>query len=71
MNKHITKQTFGIPSLEVAGRIDDSDKVAAFQAAHYRLAARMRELEIQFEQKAGELRSAFLTECAEIHGEAA
>jgi hypothetical protein len=43
-------------------RIDDNDndKVSAFQAAHFRLAANMRELEMQFEHKASELRSAFV-----------
>jgi hypothetical protein len=36
---------FGVPSLETARAIDDSDKAAGLQAAHYRLSARMRELE--------------------------
>jgi hypothetical protein len=59
---------FGVPSIEIARRIDDEDKVSAIHAAHYRLTARMRELEIQFEAKASELRAAFLAEVAEIHG---
>jgi len=40
--------------------------VSAFQAAHYRLTARMGELEQQFEIKASELRAAFVAEIAEI-----
>jgi hypothetical protein len=48
--------------------IDDSDKVAAFEAAHFRLSARMRELEAQFEAKARELRAEFLAEAAKIQG---
>ncbi|MGO8846420.1 MAG: hypothetical protein ACLQFI_14000 [Methylocella sp.] len=33
---------FGVPSLETARAIDDSDKGPGLQAAHYRLSARMR-----------------------------
>jgi hypothetical protein len=37
MLKNVTKaDLFGVPSLQTSGRIDDSDKVAAFEAAHYR-----------------------------------
>jgi hypothetical protein len=60
---------FGVPSIETARRIDDVDKTEAIFAAHYRLTARMRELETQFEAKASELRSAFLAEGMEINGE--
>ena len=49
---------FGVPSIET--RVDDSDKCNAFAAAHYRLSVRMRELELQFEAKASELRAAFV-----------
>jgi hypothetical protein len=59
---------FGVPSLETARAIDDSDKAAGLQAAHYRLSARMRELEQQFDVKASELRASFVAECAEIIG---
>ena len=38
-NKPIMKSVFGVPSLETANRIDDADKTARFQAAHYRLTA--------------------------------
>jgi hypothetical protein len=71
MNKQMTKQIFGVPSLETAGCIDDVDKVPAFEAAHYRCSARMRELEQQFEVKASEIRAAFVAEAADIIGEAA
>jgi hypothetical protein len=60
-----------MPSIQTAGRIDDSDKVSAFAAAHYRCAARMRELEEQFEVKASEIRAAFIAEAAEIIGQEA
>jgi len=66
--KSLTKAAiFGVPSLEVAQRIDDMDKVDAIHAAHFRLQTRMRELETQFEAKASELRAAFLAEISEIH----
>jgi hypothetical protein len=68
MAKQLIKQIFGVPSLETASRIDDADNVAKAEAASYRLAARMRELEAQFEAKASELRAAFLTELAAISG---
>jgi hypothetical protein len=57
---------FGVPSLEVSNRIANEDSVRALQASHYRLTARMRELELQFEAKASELRQAFLDESAKI-----
>ena len=59
---------FGAPSLETARAIDDSDKVAAAQAAHYRLERRIAELEAQFEAKASELRAAFVAELTAICG---
>jgi hypothetical protein len=58
----------GMPSLETARAIDDSDKAAGLQAAHYRLYPRMRELVQQFDAKASELRAAFIAECGEIIG---
>jgi outer membrane murein-binding lipoprotein Lpp len=60
---------FGVPSLETARAIDDVDKIDAINSAHYRLQARMHQLEAEFEAKARELRAAFLTEIAEITGE--
>jgi hypothetical protein len=59
---------FGVPSLETARAIDDSDKAAGPQAAHYRLYPRMRELMQQFDAKASELRAAFVAECGKIIG---
>jgi hypothetical protein len=58
----------GVPSLETARAIDDSDKAVGLQAAHYRLYPRMRELEQQFDAKASELRAVFVAECGEIIG---
>ena len=60
---------FGVPSLELAATIDDNDKVAKAQAAHFRMAARLRELESTYEVKASEIRSAFLAEMIEAIGE--
>jgi hypothetical protein len=71
MNKAIQKQIFGVPSLETATRIDNSDATCAAQAANYRFQTRMRELEHQFEAKASEVRGAFLAELAGIQGESA
>jgi hypothetical protein len=59
---------FGVPSRQTAGRIDDSDKVSAFEAG---CRARMSELESQFEAKASEIRQAFVREASEIIGEEA
>jgi hypothetical protein len=70
MNKHLTKQAFGVPPVETASRIDNSDKVSALHAAGYRYDARVREIELQFEAKIPELREAYLDEVADIQGEA-
>jgi hypothetical protein len=67
MAKQIARQVFGVPSAEVIGMIEDSDKIEALQAAGYRFSARMRDLETQFEAKASELRGAYLCEVAEIN----
>ena len=66
----LTKSTniFGVPSLATAAAIDDSDKLSAFEAAHFRCRARMAELEAQFEAKASEIRAAFVREASEIVG---
>jgi hypothetical protein len=69
MGKQLTRQVFGVPSAEVIGMIDASDKVQALQAAGYRYEARLSELERQFEAKASELRGAYLTEVQEINDE--
>lgn len=70
--KQTVAKTFGVPSIETASRIDDSDATNAACAAHYRYTARMRQLEAEFEAKASELRAAYITELGEIReGEAA
>jgi hypothetical protein len=66
MTRQLSKPIFGMPSLETASRIDDSDATNAACAASYRFNARMRELEAQFEAKASELRAAFLAELAAV-----
>jgi hypothetical protein len=72
MTRQLSKQIFGVPSTETASRIDDSDAANAACAAHFRFNSRMRELEAQFENKASELRAAFLAELAALReGEAA
>ena len=42
MGKQIVKNIFGVPSLQLASQIDDSDKMEAFEAASYRLLSRVR-----------------------------
>jgi hypothetical protein len=70
--KSLSKPTaFGMPSMETASRIDDSDAANAACAAQYRFNARMNELDAQFEVKASEVRAAFLVELAEIRGDEA
>ncbi|MDQ6704025.1 MAG: hypothetical protein M3Z96_13540 [Pseudomonadota bacterium] len=69
--QQLSRQAFGIPSIETASRIDDSDAANAACAANYRYQARMRELEGQFEMKASELRAAFLAELAVIRSDEA
>jgi hypothetical protein len=71
MTRQLSKQIFGMPSLETANRIDDSDATNAACAAHFRFTARMRELEAQFEAKASELRETFLHELAALREEEA
>ncbi|MFZ0494985.1 MAG: hypothetical protein WBG11_14600 [Methylocella sp.] len=73
MTRQVSKPNiFGVPSIEVGARIDDSDATNAACAASYRFHSRMRELETLFEAKASELRAAFLAELATLRdGEAA
>ena len=72
MPKALQKQILGMPSIETASRIDDSDATNAACAAHFRFSTSMRELEAQFETKASELRAAFLAELSAVReGEAA
>jgi hypothetical protein len=69
MNKAVAKQIFGMPSIETATRIDDSDAANAACAANYRFQSRMHELTAQFEQKASEVRAAYLAELAGVRGD--
>jgi hypothetical protein len=62
MAKQLTKSGFGVPSIALSCRIDDSDRMSALDAAHYRVAARLRELECEFEVKAAEIRKSYLAE---------
>jgi hypothetical protein len=64
--RQVSKQIFGVPSLQVARSIDDSDATHAASAAVFRYHARTRELEQAFEAKASELRKAFLAELLAI-----
>jgi hypothetical protein len=57
-----------MPSVEIARRIDNSDATNSACAAHFRFTARMNELSAQFEQKANELRAAYLKEIDGIRG---
>jgi hypothetical protein len=50
--------------------IDDSDKMAGLEAARYRCAARMRELEVRFENEASRIRAEFVAECSSVLAEA-
>ena len=59
---------FGVPSLETARAIDDSDKAAGSASRALSALPRMRELEQQFDAKASELGAAFVAECGEIIG---
>jgi len=68
---NLLTSNFGVPSLETASRIDDSDKIEGLRAARYRYSARMREFEMQFEAKASELRAAYLFEVTEIQSDEA
>jgi hypothetical protein len=71
MNKQITRPSFGFPSIETTGRIDDHDKMSGIEAARYRCVARMRQLESEFEAKASEIRAEFVQECSSILAETA
>lgn len=64
--QQLAKQIFGVPSLEITGRIADSDAVAQAEAAHYQFSAKMRGLELQYEVEASKLRADFLAELAEL-----
>jgi hypothetical protein len=66
MARQLSKQTFGIPSADVLANIEASDKCAQLQAASYGFQAKLADLERQFEEKASDLRLAYLAEVAAI-----
>jgi hypothetical protein len=69
MARQLAKQTFRIPPLDIAGRIDVANMCQAIGRAHYRLLAQLSELEDQCGEKAGELREQFLHKAAAIQGD--
>ena len=62
----IVKQTFGVPSLEVARRIDAQDSALAVQAAVYRAETKLAELRGLYETECSRVRTAMLTEIAQL-----
>jgi hypothetical protein len=66
MKKDLAKEIFGVPALATVDAIDDADTLNAFASAHYRLVTKMRELEMQFDAKARELRAEFVAEAARL-----
>jgi hypothetical protein len=68
VKNQVAKAIFGVPSLETSSRIDTNDQTCRARAAHYRMEARLRQLEAEYEAKASEIRSAFVAELAEIVG---
>ena len=67
MNKLSKPQIFWAPSLETARKIDDDDTVMAIEAARYRFAASMADLERSYDEQASRLRAAFVAEVAQLY----
>jgi hypothetical protein len=68
MNKNVTKpQIFWAPDLTTARKIDDGDTVTAIEAARYRFAASMADLERHYDAEASKLRAAFVEEVARLY----
>jgi hypothetical protein len=68
MSKQVSKpDIFWRPSLEVAMRVDDSDTINAIEAARYRFAASMADLERCYDEEASRLRAAFVAEVAALY----
>jgi hypothetical protein len=55
------------PSLETARKIDDEDTVKSIEAARYRFAASMADLERCYDEQASRLRAAFVAEVAALY----
>jgi hypothetical protein len=58
---------FWAPSLETARKIDDEDTVQSIEAARYRFAASMADLERCYDEQASRLRAAFVAEVATLY----
>jgi hypothetical protein len=68
MSKQINKTSiFWAPSLETARKIDDEDTVKSIEAARYRFAASMADLERCYDEQASNLRAAFVAEVAQLY----
>ena len=63
-----TAASFGTIAPAIAADIENSDRAARLEAAHFRFSRRLREIETQFEAEASKLRQAYCDECAEIWG---
>ncbi|WGJ16130.1 hypothetical protein QEV83_07775 [Methylocapsa sp. D3K7] len=70
MAKQLIKQVFGVPSTAVIEATEAATTVNEIRSAGFRYEAKLRDLELQFEAKAGELRQAYLDEVRGIYGDA-
>ncbi len=66
MQKPLTKPAFGVPSIELARRIDTHDNSTAINAAVYRAESRLTELRSQYETECSRVRTAMLVEIASL-----
>ena len=62
----LVKSTSFVPSLETARRIDDQDNALAISAACFRAEMKLADLRGQYEAECSRVRSAMLTEIAEL-----
>jgi hypothetical protein len=68
MARQVSKPNiFWAPSLETARKIDDEDTVQSIEAARYRFAASMTDLERCYDEQASRLRAAFVAEVAALY----
>jgi hypothetical protein len=67
MNKLTKPSIFWAPSLETARKIGDEDTVQSIEAARYRFAASMADLERCYDEQASGLRAAFVAEVAALY----
>src|ERR1700731_4845229 len=65
MTRQVSKPNiFWAPSLETARKIDDEDTVKSIEAARYRFAASLANLERCYDEQASKLRAAFFAAAA-------